>query len=210
SCLNRHNTDKFLTTNTLNCIFHIVQNISLNLKNHLKDNYDDFIKDFFEWLYANKESWAKAFVLKLFIAGMLSISRVESYNAKIKRLIFNLIQLSCVLEEDKKTEYALFCTSVPKAALVAAADSILPNVCKLLRKYLTIEMLKIQEDQIKQSLQYHATIVVQEELQRFLTVNQIYLMLQINLDDSALYGENLTDIIAKSMLDLINTDKVVE
>ncbi|CAG8714785.1 2118_t:CDS:2, partial [Racocetra fulgida] len=71
------------------------------------------------------------FVLKLFMAGMSSTSRVESYNAKLKRLIFNsnttMLELAnklteCVLEEDKKTEYALFCASVPKAALVAIAD----------------------------------------------------------------------------------------
>ena len=33
---------------------------------------------------------------------------------------------------------------------------------------------------------------------------------QVNLDDFALFGENFTDIIAKSMLDLIDTNKVVE
>ncbi|CAG8700596.1 18169_t:CDS:2 [Gigaspora rosea] len=67
--------------------------------------------------------------------------------------------IACVLEEDKKTEYALFRASVLKAALVATADSILPN---------------------------------------------------INLDASALYSKNLTDIIAKLMLDLIDTNKIVE
>ncbi|CAG8549230.1 4_t:CDS:2 [Gigaspora rosea] len=66
---------------------------------------------------------------------------------------------ACALEEDKKTEYALFRASVPKAALVVMADSILPN---------------------------------------------------INLDDPTLYSKNLTDIIAKSMLDLIDTNKIVE
>ncbi|CAG8824931.1 20400_t:CDS:2, partial [Cetraspora pellucida] len=152
----------------------------------LLDKYiNENVINYLRRLYASKESWAKAFVLKLFTAGMSSTSRVESYNAK----------------KTKKTEYALFRASVPKAALVATADSILPNVCKMLCKYLTVEMLKIQEDQIKQSLQYHATIVVQEELQRFLN---------INLDDPALFGENLTDIIAKSMLDLIDTNKIVE
>ncbi|CAG8796017.1 19821_t:CDS:2 [Gigaspora margarita] len=63
------------------------------------------------------ESWAKAFVLKLFMAGMSSISQVESYNTKLKRLIFNsnmtILELAekltaCILEEDKKTEDALF------------------------------------------------------------------------------------------------------
>ncbi|CAG8737998.1 13290_t:CDS:2, partial [Cetraspora pellucida] len=220
--------DEFPTTNALHCIFYIAQNISLNLKNYLKDNYDEFISDFFEkclldkynnkglvnylqWLYANKESWAKAFVLKLFMAGMSSTLQVKSYNTKIKRLIFNsnttILELAeklmiCVFKEDKKTEYALLHVSVPKAALVVTADSILPNVCKMLCKYLTTEMLKIQEDQIKQSLQYHAMIVVQEKLQKFLIVN---------LDNFALFGKNFTDIdiIAKSMLDLIDTNKVM-
>ncbi|CAG8787492.1 5377_t:CDS:2, partial [Gigaspora rosea] len=128
--------DKFPTIYSLYCMFYIVQNIPLNLKNHLKDNYDEFIKDFFEQLYTNKELWAKAFVLKLFMTGMSSTSWVESFNAKLKILIFNfnmtILELAekltaCVLEEDKKTEYALFCASVLKAALVATTDSILPN-----------------------------------------------------------------------------------
>ncbi|CAG8676539.1 42398_t:CDS:2 [Gigaspora margarita] len=62
---------------------------------------------------------------------MSSTSWVKSYNAKLKRLIFNsnmtILELAkkltaCVLEEDKKTEYTLFCASVPKATLVAMAD----------------------------------------------------------------------------------------
>ncbi|CAG8693882.1 15_t:CDS:2, partial [Racocetra fulgida] len=205
-------------------MFHIAQNIAFNLKNHLKDQYDEFIKNFFEvqqigfvpifeyrWksllekynnenvvnylrrLYNNKESWAKAFVLKLFTAGMSSTSRVESYNSKIKRLIFNsnttILELvdkltACILEEDKKTEYALFRASVPKTALVATADTILPNVCKILRKYLTAEILKIQEDQIKQSLQYHAVIVTQSELQRYHATEQ---SVTISCDNSVPY-----------------------
>ncbi|CAG8847109.1 26308_t:CDS:2, partial [Gigaspora margarita] len=43
----------------------------------------------------------------------------ESYNSKIKRLILELAErLSlCILEEDKRTEYALFCVLIPKAVL---------------------------------------------------------------------------------------------
>ncbi|CAG8813322.1 20460_t:CDS:2, partial [Gigaspora margarita] len=68
--------------------------------------------------------------------GMSFTLRVESYNTKLKRLIFNsnmiILELAkkltaCVLEEDKKTEYALFRVLVLKAALVVTADSILPN-----------------------------------------------------------------------------------
>ncbi|CAG8824579.1 583_t:CDS:2, partial [Cetraspora pellucida] len=186
--------DEFPTTNALYCMFHIAQNIAFNLKNHLKDQYDKFVKNFFKVqqigfrLYNNKESWAKAFVLKLFTAGMLSTSQVESYNSKIKRLIFNsnttILELvdkltACILEEDKKTDYALFCASIPKAALVATTSTILPN---------------IQEDQIKQSLQYHAVIVTQSELQRYHA---------INFNDPAIFeNQNYTDIIAKAMLNL--------
>ncbi|CAG8567377.1 1112_t:CDS:2 [Gigaspora rosea] len=210
----------------------MAENIPLNLKNHLKNHYNEFIKEFFEvqrtssitifeyrWkcllekynnkhvvnylqrLYANKDSWAKAFVLKLFTAGMSSTSLIFNSNTTLLELAEKLT--TCILEEDKKTEYTLFHASVPKAALVATADTILPNVCRMLCEYLTIEMLKIQEDQIEQSLQYHAAIVVLDELQRYLS---------INLDNLALFGENqnLTDIIAKSMLDLIDTNKIIE
>ena len=137
--------------------------------------------NYLQWLYVNKESWAKSFVLKLFTAGMSSTSRVESYNSKIKRLIFNsnttILELAekltaYVLEEDKKTEYSLFRASAPKVALVATVNTILPNVCNMLCKYLTVEVLRIQEDQIKQSLQYHAMIITQDELQRYLTVSK--------------------------------------
>ncbi|CAG8845664.1 13210_t:CDS:1, partial [Gigaspora margarita] len=51
---------------------------------------------------------------------------VKSYNSKVKKLIFNLNTsllelieklIVCIVEEDKKIEYALFHTSVPKTAL---------------------------------------------------------------------------------------------
>ncbi|CAG8788050.1 9028_t:CDS:2, partial [Racocetra fulgida] len=104
--------------------------------------------------------------------------------------------------EDKKTKYALFHASVPKAALVATADTILPNVCKVLRKYLTVEILKIQEDQIKQLLQYHGVMVIQDELQRYRA---------INLDDPNLFeSRNLIDIVAKAMLNLVNNNQIIE
>ncbi|CAG8595289.1 40420_t:CDS:2 [Gigaspora margarita] len=115
------------------------------------------------------------------MAGMSSTSWVESYNSKVKKLIFNsnisLLELVekltvSIVKEDKKTEYALFRASVPKTALVAIADTIFLNICSLLRKYLTVEILKIQEDQIKQSLQYHATIVIPNKIERYLLVSK--------------------------------------
>ncbi|RIB16808.1 hypothetical protein C2G38_2246787 [Gigaspora rosea] len=109
--------------------------------------------------------------------GMSSMSRVESYNSKVKKLVFNsntsLLELIekltvCIVEKDKKTEYALFRASVPKTAL-------------------------IQKDQIKQSLQYHATIVVPNEIERYFSVSK-----------------GLTDITARAMLNFVDKNKIVE
>ncbi|CAG8584903.1 9948_t:CDS:2 [Cetraspora pellucida] len=173
--------EEFLMTNAFHCMFHIAQNIPLNLKNNLRDfNYLQCV------LYANKETWAKAFVLKLFIVEMSSTSRVESYNSKVKRLIFNLnttlLELSeklslCILEEDKKTKYALFRASIPKAVLVATADTILPKVYNML-----------------------------------LSKNELRKYLKINLEDSTLFGEipKFTNIMAKLMLNLVDNNKIVE
>ncbi|CAG8509091.1 7140_t:CDS:2, partial [Gigaspora rosea] len=106
----------------------------------------------------------------------------------------------CILEEDKKTEYALFRASILKTVLTATADTILPNVCKMLHKYFTAKLLKIQEDQIKQVLQYHGIKIEKNVLQRFVAI------------DLNLFGENpnFTAITAKSMLELVNKDKIVE
>ncbi|CAG8661738.1 7392_t:CDS:2, partial [Gigaspora rosea] len=111
----------------------------------------------------------------------------------IKRLIFNsnttLLELAeklsvCILKENKKTEYTLFRASIPKTVLTSTANTILPNVCNILHKYLTAEMLKIQKDQIK----------------------------QVDFDNPNLFGENqnFTNITAKSMLNLVDKDKIVE
>ncbi|CAG8540614.1 12850_t:CDS:2, partial [Cetraspora pellucida] len=93
------------------------------------------------------------------------------------------VLLICIREEDIKTEYSLFHTSVPRVTLFSTAETILSYICQLLKKYLTEEAQKIQEDQIIQALHYH-----------------------VNLNDSNLFNnENLTTIIAKASLDLVDT-----
>ncbi|CAG8652690.1 12711_t:CDS:2 [Racocetra fulgida] len=141
---------------------------------------------------------------------MSSISRVESYNAKIKSLIFNsntiLLKLAnvpsiCINEEDKRTKYSLFRASVPKIALFSTAETILPNVCQLLSTYLTEETQKIQEDQIIQALHYHASCVAENELQVYNSVN---------LEDSDLfYNETFIAITAKALLNLIEANQII-
>ncbi|CAG8762210.1 2328_t:CDS:2, partial [Gigaspora rosea] len=181
--------DEFSTTHALNCMFHITQNLPLNLKSTLKDRYDEFIKDFFE---ARQSSFIAIFeyrwecLFEKYNPGMSSTSQVESYNAKIKRLIFNsnttLLELAeklsvCILKEDKKTEYALFRASIPKTVLTVTADTILLN-----------------------ALQYHGIKIEKDVMQRFVAV------------DPNLFGENsnFTNITTKLILEFVDKNKIVE
>ncbi|CAG8833232.1 37377_t:CDS:2, partial [Gigaspora margarita] len=152
--------DKFSTTNILNCMFHI--------KCLLEKYNNENVVNYLQWLYANKESWAKAFVLNYLQQGYQLLPGLKVIIQRLKELAEKLT--ACILEKDKKTKNALFHASVPKAVLVAIADTILPNVCKMIHKYLTMEILKIQKNQIKQLLQYHAIMVAQNELQKYLTI----------------------------------------
>ncbi|CAG8777524.1 35126_t:CDS:1, partial [Racocetra persica] len=104
----------FLKTYSAYCIFHIIQNLSKNLKAKLDINWDNFIKQFYKYhnsLYKLlfKErwskllndfsiaknyflyildpkycSWARVYLYKIFITDVESIARVESYNWIIK------------------------------------------------------------------------------------------------------------------------------
>ncbi|CAG8645386.1 20382_t:CDS:2 [Cetraspora pellucida] len=114
--------NEFSTTYALYCMFYIAQNLHLNLKNILRDRYDEFIKFF--------------------------LKQAE------KLLVY-------ILEDDKKTEYALFHISIPKTVLTIMANTILPN---------------------------------------------------IDFDNPNLFGknQNFNNIMAKSMLNLVDKDKIVE
>ncbi|CAG8714519.1 42108_t:CDS:2 [Gigaspora margarita] len=101
-------------------------------------------------------------------SGISLTSQVESYNSNTTLLELAEKLLACIFKEDKKTEYALFHISISKAVLITTANTILLNVCNMLWKFLTVEILKIQEDQIKQALHYYAIKIVESELQRYL------------------------------------------
>ncbi|CAG8647017.1 6439_t:CDS:2, partial [Racocetra fulgida] len=77
------------------------------------------------------------------------------------------------------------------------AETILPNVCQLLKAYLTKETRKIQEDQIIQALYYHTSCISKNELQ---TYNS----------DPNLFNKNFTTIIAKVLIVLVTIDDIVE
>src|SRR5438270_11569292 len=97
----------FTTTYPIHCAFHITQNLHKNLRKPLEDQYQSFLKDFYqcrnslvqltfhnrfikliedfpqsksylEGLYESKEYWAHSYTSLRFIGGMIASSRVES------------------------------------------------------------------------------------------------------------------------------------
>ncbi|CAG8798569.1 24587_t:CDS:2, partial [Cetraspora pellucida] len=126
--------DEFPTTKSLYCMFHISQNLFSNLKSCLGNQYNEFIQDFYEMQKSLFEvmfeyKWTQLvnkYNNNKIVTGMSSTSQVESYNAKIKLLIFNTnttplrladVLSTCIREEDIKTEYSLFCVSVLRVNL---------------------------------------------------------------------------------------------
>ena len=105
----------FPETYSAHCIFHIAQNLPKNLKAKLGEKWDDFIKQFYQcrnslceplfkqrWnqllndypmakdyllraLGQNCRSWARAYLHKIFTAGIKSTTRIEGYNWIIKQ-----------------------------------------------------------------------------------------------------------------------------
>ncbi|CAG8849530.1 30269_t:CDS:2, partial [Gigaspora margarita] len=123
-----HNLDKAL--------YDFIENIEF-----IPAMINDVIQQFHPKLYDQTNDTSRLYKellkkKKMILDGISSTFRVESYNSKVKKLIFNsntlLLELVkkltvCIVKEDKKMEYALFRPSVPKTALVATADTILPN-----------------------------------------------------------------------------------
>lgn len=103
------------TAYQIHCIFHISENLPKNTKSKLSNQYDEFVRDFYQcrnslceelfyerWskltdkypsvkdyltrvLYPSRQAWARAFTSKIFTAGIQTTSRVEGYNNVIKR-----------------------------------------------------------------------------------------------------------------------------
>lgn len=97
------------------CIFHISENLPKNIKSKLPNQYDEFVRDFYQcrnslceelfyerWsklterypsvkdylmraLYPSRQAWACAFTSKIFTAEIQTTSHVEGYNNVIKR-----------------------------------------------------------------------------------------------------------------------------
>ena len=186
----------FTTTYPIHCAFHITQNLHKNLRKILGDQYQSFLKDFYqcrnslvqstfhnrfiklvedfpqsksylEGLYESKEYWAHSYTSLRFTGGMIASSRVESVNACIKRMLFNSDVSLCGLmteihrildEQDRKNRYEYWKLAIPSVKNQEKVNFLFTEVDKCCQRFLTPAILKLQRDQINQSLYYSASL----------------------------------------------------
>ena len=117
-------------------------------------------------LYPSKERWTKAYTTKFFTTGMSSTSHVESENSVIKNSLQNcpsLCELAVVLDlrlcdKVQYINHTKWHYANTSAQLDGASTECFPEIDRILKEYLTEEMLSRQRHEVIQSLYYHAQI----------------------------------------------------
>ena len=196
----------FQSTYHIHCAFHITQNLHKNLRKALGEDYQRFLNEFYkcrnsiveeifqqhfdkliidhpnsknylEFLYKTKTSWAHCYTAFKFTGGMIATSRIESMNACLKRLLHNSNITICDLvkeihvlldRHDKENEYNFWRLSIPSIKNQEKVNFLFTKVDQCLQRFLGPTMLKMHRDEINQSLYYIANLVKQEE------VNEVY------------------------------------
>src|ERR1051325_2629141 len=130
-------------------------------------------KSYLEGLYTSKEYWAHSYTGFRFTGGMIASSRVESVNACIKRMLFNSDVSLCELmyeihklldEQDKKNRYQYWKLSIPSVKNLEQANFLFTEVDKCCQSFLTPTILKLQRDEINQSVYYVVNLVDQQSI----------------------------------------------
>ncbi|RHZ65457.1 hypothetical protein Glove_315g4 [Diversispora epigaea] len=123
-------------------------------------------------LYSSKEKWAKAYITKFFTADISSTSCVESENSVIKNVLQgrpSLCKLVIILnlrlkDEAQYVNHNEWYYANANVQLSGASAKCFPEINRILKKYLTEEMLSQQRHEIIQSLYYHTIIETGESL----------------------------------------------
>ncbi|CAG8826677.1 1302_t:CDS:2, partial [Cetraspora pellucida] len=128
-------------------------------------------------LYSSKSAWVRAYTAKIFTAGIQTTSRVESYNAQIKRLVLNsnisLLELAEALEaniseERNRSKYIYWKTQIPlTSSVITLPQALFPEIDRALSCFLTPAMLKVQRTEIKSCLNYQASAITKAELIKY-------------------------------------------
>src|SRR3954451_19014406 len=128
---------------------------------------------YLEGLYTSKEYWAHSYTSFRFTGGMIASSRVESVNACIKRMLFNSDVSLCELmseihklldEQDKKNRYQYWKLTIPFVKNLEQTNFLFTKVDKCCQSFLTLTVLKLQRDEINQSVYYVANLVDQQDI----------------------------------------------
>lgn len=118
-------------------------------------------------LYPCKSSWACYAINQNFTAGIQSTQRVESTNKIIKDRLNRSSCLTDVVEEvqkifDQQSKKAILneCKNeIPTRGIPSIMDEYFPELDKILREYLTPQILQKQRDQMAQSLCYDVELI---------------------------------------------------
>ena len=127
-------------------------------------------RTYLEGLYESKSYWAHSYTSFKFTGGMIASSRVKSVNACIKKMLFNSNVSFCDLmneihklldEQDKKNRYQYWKLAIPSVKNQEHANFLFTGIDKSCKNFLTSAILKLQRDEINQSLYYSANLIEQ-------------------------------------------------
>src|SRR6185436_12007449 len=152
-----------------------------------KYNQSEVVRYLQRTLYSSKRAWARAYTATVFTAGIQTTSRIESYNAQIKRFILNsnvsLLELAEALErsmneESKRAKYKYWKTLFPSTSSATLSQTLFPKLDETLCHFLTPTMLKVQCAEIKNCLNYQASAITQEDIIEYQEV--VIVILRVN------------------------------
>ncbi|EXX56200.1 hypothetical protein RirG_218330 [Rhizophagus irregularis DAOM 197198w] len=118
-------------------------------------------------LYPCKSSWACYAINQNFTAGIQSTQRVESTNKIIKDRLNRSSCLTDVIkkiqkifnQQSKKAILNEYKNEIPTRGIPSIMDEYFPELDKILREYLTPQILQKQRDQMAQSLCYDVKLI---------------------------------------------------
>ncbi|CAG8483123.1 8786_t:CDS:2 [Cetraspora pellucida] len=175
------------------------------VNNHTKAQH------YLEFLYKSKNYWVHCFTNFKFTGSMIATLRVESVNTCLKRLIYNSNTSLCELAteiyklldiQDKENEYKFWKLAIPMVKHQEKVNFLFSKVDQCIQQFLTPTMLKIQRDEINQSVYYVANKVAHEDME--------------SLDDNDLqfssrkYSADDLQAMLKQMIEFVGLDDIEE
>lgn len=147
-------------------------------KEGFQKRFDKLVQDYpkaqsyLEFLYKSKSYWAHCFTNFKFTGGMIATSRVESVNSSLKRLLHNSNISLCELvkeihrlldQQDKENEYRFWKLAIPTVRNQEKVNFLFTNIDQHFQRLLTPTILKMQRDEINQSVYYTTNQVTQND-----------------------------------------------